>query len=153
MQAFSKLAKTNNTVLLPEKTGDVGSMVAQVRTIRCFPQKSHLINLTSLLPQAMSIFGHMMAKGPQNEDPGGTSPVSPPPETETDKKDDIAPESLEAATSSVMQDLEATLNKLTQDIGDTLKSSTDNKRVEEPPHFTIATSPTRPQYQDPSSKE
>ena len=31
VQAFSNLAKTNNTLLLPEKTGDIGSMVAQVR--------------------------------------------------------------------------------------------------------------------------
>lgn len=30
VQAFGKLAKTGNTVLLPERTGDVGSMVAQV---------------------------------------------------------------------------------------------------------------------------
>ena len=28
--AFSQLAKSSNTLLLPEKTGDVGSMVAQV---------------------------------------------------------------------------------------------------------------------------
>ena len=30
VQAFSQLAKTSNTLLLPEKTGDVSSMVAQV---------------------------------------------------------------------------------------------------------------------------
>ena len=30
IQAFSQLAKTNNTLLLPEKTGDISSMVAQV---------------------------------------------------------------------------------------------------------------------------
>lgn len=30
VQAFSKLAQKGNTILLPEKTGDVGSMVAQV---------------------------------------------------------------------------------------------------------------------------
>ena len=30
MQAFSNLAKTNNTILLPEKTGDIGAMVGQV---------------------------------------------------------------------------------------------------------------------------
>ena len=30
IEAFSKLAKTNNTLLLPEKTGDISSMVAQV---------------------------------------------------------------------------------------------------------------------------
>lgn len=34
VQAFSQLAKTSNTLLLPEKTGDVGSMVAQVRFTR-----------------------------------------------------------------------------------------------------------------------
>lgn len=33
VQAFSQLAKTNNTLILPEKTGDVSSMVAQVRQI------------------------------------------------------------------------------------------------------------------------
>ena len=30
VDAFSKLAKTSNTILLPEKTGDISSMVAQV---------------------------------------------------------------------------------------------------------------------------
>ena len=31
MKAFSNLAKTNNTVVLPANVGDAGSMVAQVR--------------------------------------------------------------------------------------------------------------------------
>ena len=35
VQAFSQLAKTSNTLLLPEKTGDVSSMVAQVRVWVC----------------------------------------------------------------------------------------------------------------------
>ncbi len=30
VQAFSQLAKKSNTILLPEKTGDIGAMVAQV---------------------------------------------------------------------------------------------------------------------------
>ena len=30
VQAFSKLAKEGNTLLLPEKTGDISSMVSQV---------------------------------------------------------------------------------------------------------------------------
>ncbi len=33
IQAFSNLAKETNTVLLPEKTGDVGSMVAQALSV------------------------------------------------------------------------------------------------------------------------
>ena len=102
----------------------------------------------------MAIFGHMTAKGPQKEGPGGTSPVSPPTDTETKKKDVTVPsvgESPELVTSSAMQDLETTLNELTQEISDTLKSTTDKKKVEEPPHFTIATSPTRPHYQEPST--
>lgn len=33
IQAFSKLAKESNTILLPEKTGDVGSMVAQALSV------------------------------------------------------------------------------------------------------------------------
>ena len=33
MNAFSNLAKTNNTVVLPANVGDAGSMVAQVRVI------------------------------------------------------------------------------------------------------------------------
>ena len=33
VQAFSNLAKTSNTLLLPEKTGDISSMVGQVRGI------------------------------------------------------------------------------------------------------------------------
>lgn len=31
VQAFSQLAKSTNTLLLPEKTGDISSMVSQVR--------------------------------------------------------------------------------------------------------------------------
>ena len=33
VQAFSQLAKSTNTLLLPEKTGDISSMVAQVSVI------------------------------------------------------------------------------------------------------------------------
>lgn len=33
IEAFSKLAKTTNTILLPEKTGDMGSMVAQALAV------------------------------------------------------------------------------------------------------------------------
>lgn len=33
MQAFGKLAKTNNTILLPAATGDVASMVTQAMSI------------------------------------------------------------------------------------------------------------------------
>ena len=35
VQAFSQLAKTTNTVLLPENTGDISSMVGQVRNCIC----------------------------------------------------------------------------------------------------------------------
>ena len=35
VDAFKSLAKTSNTVLLPEKTGDVSSMVAQVCLYKC----------------------------------------------------------------------------------------------------------------------
>ena len=33
IEAFSNLAKETNTVLLPEKTGDIGSMVAQALAV------------------------------------------------------------------------------------------------------------------------
>ena len=33
VQAFSQLAKSTNTLLLPEKTGDISSMVAQVSSV------------------------------------------------------------------------------------------------------------------------
>jgi regulator of protease activity HflC (stomatin/prohibitin superfamily) len=33
IEAFSKLAKTNNTLILPAKTNDAGSMVAQALSI------------------------------------------------------------------------------------------------------------------------
>jgi len=33
IDAFSNLAKETNTVLLPEKTGDIGSMVAQALAV------------------------------------------------------------------------------------------------------------------------
>ena len=33
IEAFSQLAKETNTILLPEKTGDMGSMVAQALSV------------------------------------------------------------------------------------------------------------------------
>lgn len=37
IDAFSKLAKTNNTMLLPTETGDVSTMVAKVRPALGYP--------------------------------------------------------------------------------------------------------------------
>lgn len=54
VQAFSQLAKKSNTILLPEKTGDIGAMVAQ----------------------AVGVFGHVTSnsplKAPDEDDDGGS---------------------------------------------------------------------------------
>ena len=47
VQAFGKLAKTGTTVLLPERTGDIGSMVAKVMYGR--PMRVGYIYSSSLL--------------------------------------------------------------------------------------------------------
>ena len=57
MQAFSKLAKTGNTLLLPEKTGDVSSMVAQV----CHPLPVSGQLVTGSLPSVSPGYGHIQS--------------------------------------------------------------------------------------------
>ena len=47
VQAFSKLAKSTNTLLLPEKTGDISSMVSQVRRNGYYLQWVHVYILDS----------------------------------------------------------------------------------------------------------
>ena len=49
VQAFSQLAKTNNTLLLPEKTGDISSMVAQVHHT-CTEKQGSLCTSISNIP-------------------------------------------------------------------------------------------------------
>lgn len=48
VQAFSQLAKTNNTLLLPEKTGDISSMVAQVHHMCTIVKRSNQVICTSI---------------------------------------------------------------------------------------------------------
>ena len=156
VSAFSQLAKSSNTLLLPEKTGDVSSMVTQVsHTHSFFPLPQQLFCcLQSSYPgpsptyshsQAMGIYGHMTA----NHTPrGGGTPPSPPtvtsaPPTALDK----APPT-DSTSSITEKDLEATLEQLSASIEDTLASSAstsvvEREKEEEPPHFTVASSPTR----------
>ena len=42
VSAFQDLARTNNTLILPSNTGDVSSMVAQVKIVSRFCEKSPL---------------------------------------------------------------------------------------------------------------
>lgn len=108
VQAFSKLAKEGNTLLLPEKTGDISSMVSQ----------------------AMGIYGHMSSRSPLKLDEGGGS-------SSTGVKE----------TSDFMKDLDKELSDFDSQLmtrkeeGDS--SSSIQPAESDPPHFTIDTSHTR----------
>jgi len=54
VQAFSQLAKTNNTVLLPEKTGDISSMVAQVHDV-CMWLDMIVVAIASSEPSCLEV--------------------------------------------------------------------------------------------------
>lgn len=101
-------------------------------------------------PQAMGIYGHMTA----NHTPrgGGTPPAptttSEPPTTALDKAPPT--DSTASVTTTTEKDLEATLEQLSASIEHTLAISPstsagerEKEEEEAPPHFTVASSPTR----------
>ena len=60
VQAFGNLAKKSNTVILPEKAGDVSSMVAQVSpTIDLTVNRAQAILLTVFGPVTGAGNGHL----------------------------------------------------------------------------------------------
>ena len=138
VQAFGNLAKKSNTVILPEKAGDVSSMVAQASPtadLNCAP--AIFVFLTSLvlwLVQAMAIYGHMI-KHPSPDDP--TSPDS------GEDGDSSGPD------KALFLGLEKNLEDLNKTIEDTIGQKSeyvvppgDTPATQEEPHFTLGTSPT-----------
>eukprot|EP00731_Ephydatia_muelleri_P016851 Em0009g1275a len=114
VQAFSKLAKTTNTILIPEKTGDVGSMVAQ----------------------AMAIYGNMTKVN-------AAEPSAVVPENESPSKDDQltkmsanALRELEVTLEELNKSIDATINTPSS-------LRTDSKEDQSQPHFTLSNSSTR----------
>ena len=114
VQAFSKLAKATNTVLIPEKTGDVGSMVAQ----------------------AMAIYGNMTKAN-------AAEPSTVVPDNETPSRDDQltkmsadALRDLEVTLEELNKSIDATINTPSS-------LRTDSKEDQSQPHFTLSNSSTR----------
>ena len=131
VQAFGRLAKRGNTLLLPERTGDVGSMVAQV----CC--QLHLVP-TQLCGsvQAMAIYGQMTSQplaGEGEEEEGED-------EGEVELED-----KLKDITAEATRDLDNVLSQLTdgiRDLGSDRTTGHEQPRPADPPHFTLASSPT-----------
>lgn len=76
--AFQELARTNNTLILPSNSGDVTSMVAQVRQVKNASQIS-LIDFYSF-HQAMSIYSNLQKNDqPQHgsKSESSSSPLDP----------------------------------------------------------------------------
>ena len=105
----------------------------------------HFTFTNSLFTQAMAIFGHMNANSPIK---GGSSPSSSSKGTPTGPatKDSTASEVVDESDLS-MKDLEATMEELSRSIDHLTAESSSNVAAEAkekgPPHFTVATSPTR----------
>lgn len=133
VQAFSKLAKSTNTVLLPEKTGDISSMVGQVSYKSCW----QVYNCPSVL-KAMAIYGHMTGK---------PSPTGATPTTDHEGEMEDTPDDKLSDFEDMLDKLNSSINDiLTQRFDDASITSSENTELEEQkdePHFTLATSPTR----------
>ena len=79
VSAFQELARTNNTLILPSNTGDVSSMVAQVKIFLQVFLSFGLFFLT-LFFQALGIYNQLKDKQPQIQEISAnhsTSPDSP----------------------------------------------------------------------------
>ena len=94
--------------------------------------------------QAVGIFGHMTSKNPLDDGPNGD-------QTRKDQGEDVSA-TLEKTVDlqSVTNDIEKSLEKLASSVDDTINKSdaTAAVKVPEPPHFTVATSPTRRTHKD-----
>ncbi|XP_064394988.1 stomatin-like protein 2, mitochondrial [Halichondria panicea] len=104
--AFSQLARTTNTLILPEKTGDISSMVSQ----------------------AVGIFGHMTSNSPLKSADGEEGTPHDPPSTE---------QTLEQLTASIDKTIDESVFRSVLSEEKAAKKDRDT-------HFTLDTSPTRP---------
>ena len=93
----------------------------------------------------MAIFGHMTANSPPKD---GSSPSSEGRPTTKLAEGSSASDELANVTTSAMKDLETTMEQLSKSIDETImenKLAAEPAKEEDPPHFTLATSPTRHQ--------
>uniref|UniRef100_A0A1X7UXW2 Band 7 domain-containing protein n=1 Tax=Amphimedon queenslandica TaxID=400682 RepID=A0A1X7UXW2_AMPQE len=113
VQAFGNLAKASNTVLLPEKTGDISSMVGQ----------------------AMAIYGQMTKTdpAPSSDDP------SPPPNDKLSDFENMLDKLNKSIDDTLTQRFESSTGGETVAQYEEKKKQEDT----EEPHFTLATSGTR----------
>jgi regulator of protease activity HflC (stomatin/prohibitin superfamily) len=114
VQAFGKLAKTGNTLLLPEKTGDVGSMVAQ----------------------AMAIYSQMTSRTVAGEEDQE--------EEEGETRDQLKQVTAEATRDleEVLSQLSVGIDDLTAERGSASPAPPTQPHPPTNPHFTLADSPT-----------
>ena len=87
--------------------------------------------------QAVGIFGHMTSKNPLDSGPesGGSSARTEDPSNVFEKTVDL---------QSTTDEIEKSLEELGSSIEETIsKSGAVSSKEPEPPHFTVATSPTR----------
>lgn len=136
VQAFGNLAKKSNTIILPEKAGDVSSMVAQASPFTHRAQ--HSCHLTAFafwwLVQAMAIYGHMINR------PGPDDPTSPGSGDDGDSS---------GSDRASFQGLEKSLAELNKSIEDSIGQKSQfevtpshSPAVHSEAHFTLADSPT-----------
>ena len=95
----------------------------------------------------MSIFGHMTAAqkgGPPSDPAHPASPRSGDGDA-TEEEEEEQDAGMEDPTGSMMQDLEQRMSDLSSSIKETITRNASDVSVkeEDPPHFTIDTSPTR----------
>lgn len=99
----------------------------------------------------MAIFGHMTANSPPKD---GSSPSNEGRPTTKLAEGSSASDELANVTTSAMKDLEATMEQLSKSIDETImenKLAAEPAKEEDPPHFTLATSPTRHQKGHPDT--
>lgn len=93
--------------------------------------------------QAVGIFGHMTSKNPLDSQSSGD-------DTEKDEASDSTSNfERDVNLQSVTDEIEKSLEDLGQSIEETInKSTTESTKEPKPPHFTLATSPTRRTHKD-----
>ena len=101
--------------------------------LQCFPT----------LEQAVGIFGHMTSKNLLDSQSSGD-------DTEKDEASDLTGTyDQDVNLRSVTYEIEKSLEDLGQSIEETInKSTAESTKKPEPPHFTLASSPTRRTHKD-----
>ena len=92
--------------------------------------------------QAVGIFGHMTSKNPPDSGPGPDGGESSSSSVETKEHSEAFEKTVDL--QSTTEEIEKSLEELGSSIEETInKSGAVSSKEPEPPHFTVATSPTR----------